>query len=110
MMEVEQERQKDTIKQMKENFDKEMEQRREEMDRALESKLKEQEELLSKGFKEKADELQEEIKSFKEKKKGISAGGVFKDYVMPLLGTGADLLSNLFMHRSLLKGLKALKL
>ncbi|XP_056599358.1 guanylate-binding protein 1-like isoform X2 [Triplophysa dalaica] len=109
MMEVEQERQKDTIKQMKENFDKEMEQRREEMDRAMESKLKEQEELLSKGFKEKADELQEEIKSFKEKKEGISAGGVFKDYVMPLLGTGADLLSNLFMHRSLLKGLKALK-
>ncbi|KAA0718775.1 Guanylate-binding protein 4 [Triplophysa tibetana] len=57
MMEVEQERQKHTIKQMKENFDKEMEQRREEMDRAMESKLKEQEELLSKGFKEKADEL-----------------------------------------------------
>ncbi|KAI7809835.1 guanylate binding protein 1 [Triplophysa rosa] len=109
MMKVEQERQKDTVKQMEEKFNKEMEQRREEMDRAMESKLKEQEELLSKGFKEKADELHEEIKSFKEKKEAISVGGIFKDYVMPLLGTGADLLSNIFMHRSLLKGLKALK-
>ncbi|XP_065122835.1 guanylate-binding protein 1-like isoform X4 [Paramisgurnus dabryanus] len=109
MREAEQERQEDRMRQMQEKFNKEMEQQREEMDKAMDSKLKEQEELLSKGFKEKAELLNEEIKSLQKEKESINAGGIFKDYVMPILATGADLLSSLIMHKSIAKGLKALK-
>ncbi|XP_073711380.1 guanylate-binding protein 1 isoform X1 [Misgurnus anguillicaudatus] len=109
MRQAEQERQEDRMRQMQEKFNKEMEQQREEMDRAMDSKLKEQEELLKKGFKEKAELLNEEIKSLQKEKESINAGGIFKDYVMPLLSTGADLLSSLIMHKSIAKGLKALK-
>ncbi|XP_051555412.1 guanylate-binding protein 1-like [Myxocyprinus asiaticus] len=106
MMEIEKVRQEDRMRQMEEKFNHEMQQKQQEMDRALESKLKEQEELLNKGFKEKADFLEEEIKNLKKKKEENSSGGLFKEYVMPLVNTVADLLPSILTHRVMMKRLK----
>ncbi|KAK2900653.1 hypothetical protein Q8A67_008768 [Cirrhinus molitorella] len=62
MMETENARHKDRVKQLEEKFQKEKEQQQQqEMDRAIESKLKEQAEMLKIGFKDEADNLKEEI-------------------------------------------------
>lgn len=110
MMDVEQERQEDRIKQMKEKFDKEMEQQQEEMERAMESKVKEREALLDKGFKEKAELMEEEIRNLKkrqeEKSSDSGSGGWFKEYVLPLVQTGAELLPAILQHRLMMKRLK----
>nr|XP_055059156.1 guanylate-binding protein 1-like isoform X1 [Misgurnus anguillicaudatus] len=108
MRQVEQERQEDRIRQLQEKFNKEIEQQREEMDRALESKLREYEELMKKGFKGKAELLGEEIKSLKEEKEKISASGnVFKEYVMPLVSTGVDVIKNILLQKTIQSGLTA---
>ncbi|KAA0718774.1 Guanylate-binding protein 1 [Triplophysa tibetana] len=62
MLEVEQERRQDRMKQKEEKVKKEMEQQQEEIKRAVESKVKEQEALMNKGFKEKAELMEDEIK------------------------------------------------
>ncbi|XP_051555413.1 guanylate-binding protein 1-like [Myxocyprinus asiaticus] len=104
MMVVEKKRQEDRMRQMEEKMKQEMQQQQQEMDRALESKLKEQEEMLKKGFKERADFLGEEIKNLKKEKEENS--GAFKQYVMPLLSTVANVLPSLLQYKMMKSVLK----
>ncbi|XP_056600348.1 guanylate-binding protein 1 [Triplophysa dalaica] len=105
-MEVEEERQKDRMKQIEEKFRKEMEQQQEEMERAVESKVKEREALMDKGFKEKAELMEDEIKNLKKQQEEKSSGGWFKEYVLPIVKTCADLLPTVLQHRFMMKRLK----
>ncbi|XP_051990668.1 guanylate-binding protein 1-like [Xyrauchen texanus] len=106
MLEVEKAQQEDRMKQMEEKFNHEMQQQQQEMDKALESKLKEQEELLKKGFKEKANFLEEEIQNLKKEKENNSSGGFFKEYLLPIVNTAANLLPSILHHRLMMKRLK----
>ncbi|XP_016132610.1 guanylate-binding protein 1-like [Sinocyclocheilus grahami] len=106
MMETENMRHEDMVKQMQEKFNKELEQQQQERDRAIESKLKEQEEMLKKGFNQKAENLEEEIKKLNNEKKRLSGGSIFKDYVMPFLRPLVEMVPNLLMQRLMLNSLK----
>lgn len=66
MMETEKVRHEDSVKQMHESFNTELQQQ--EMDRAIYSKLKKREEMLKKDLKEKTDLLNEEIIKLKNEK------------------------------------------
>ncbi len=94
-METEKARHEDRVKQMQEKFSKELEQQQQETDRAIESKLKEREDMIKKGFKEEADNLKEEIKKLKNEKDHTNGGGIFKDYVMPILCPLVETVPNL---------------
>ncbi|XP_073705468.1 guanylate-binding protein 3-like [Garra rufa] len=85
MMEAENARHEDRVKQLEEKFKKEQEQQQQELDRAIQSKLKVHEEMLKKGFKDEADSLKEEINKLNDEKKNLQGGNFFKDYVMPFL-------------------------
>ncbi|XP_030640312.1 guanylate-binding protein 1-like [Chanos chanos] len=104
---IEEERrsQRERLKQMEEKMEEERRQQQKEMQLAIESKLKEQRDLLEKGFKEKADLLNEEIQQLK-KEKTKSSGGVFKDFVMPLLKTGTEVFSTFLQYKTMGKVLK----
>ncbi len=106
MMETEKVWHEDRVKQMQEKFSKELEQQQQETDRAIESKLKEQEDMIKKGFKEEADNLKEEIKKLKNEKDHTNGGGIFKDYVMPILCPLVETVPNLLMQGSMMKSLK----
>ncbi|KAL1280782.1 hypothetical protein QQF64_015382 [Cirrhinus molitorella] len=110
MMETENARHKDRVKQLEEKFQKEKEQQQQEMDRAIESKLKEQAEMLKIGFKDEADNLKEEINKLNNEKKRLNGGDIFKDYVMPFLCPLVEMVPNFLMQRSMMKSLaKGLK-
>ncbi|KAA0718778.1 Guanylate-binding protein 1 [Triplophysa tibetana] len=106
MMVVEQERLQDRMKQIEEKVKQEMEQQQEEMERAVESKVKEQEALMNKGFKEKAELMEDEIKNLKKQQDEKSSGGWFKEYVLPIVKTCAEVLPALLQHRFMMKRLK----
>nr|XP_055059189.1 guanylate-binding protein 1-like [Misgurnus anguillicaudatus] len=106
LREAEKKRQDEIKTQMEEKFKEEMEKQKNEMDRALESKLKEQEELLNKGFKDKADLLGQEIDSLKNGNQKVSAAGIVRDFVMPLLTSSLEVIPSILMQRSTLRALK----
>lgn len=99
MLEAEQKRIEDSIKQVEEKFNKE----RKEMENALESKLKEQDALLNKGFKEKAELLEKEIENLK---KQLEERSNFKESVMPLVNIlASDVLPAVLQYRVTMKKL-----
>lgn len=79
-------------------FQEEKLQQEEDMGRALDSKLNEQRTLLQKGFNEKAELMGLEIKQLKKEKENLS-GGIFKDYVLPLIDTAKDVLSTILQYK-----------
>ncbi|KAA0718750.1 Guanylate-binding protein 1 [Triplophysa tibetana] len=104
MLEVEQERRQDRMKQKEEKVKKEMEQQQEEIKRAVESKVKEQEALMNKGFKEKAELMEDEIKNLK--KQQDEKSGWLKEYALPIVKTLAEALPALLEYRYMMKRLK----
>ncbi|XP_030639464.1 guanylate-binding protein 1-like [Chanos chanos] len=104
-LEEERQSQKERLKQMEEKIEEEKCQQQKEMELAMESKLREQKDLLENGFKEKAELLGEEIQQLK-KEKAANFGGIFKDYVMPLLKIAVDVGSNILQYKVLSKVLK----
>ncbi|XP_030640722.1 guanylate-binding protein 1-like [Chanos chanos] len=104
-LEEERQSQKERLKQMEEKIEEEKRQQQREMELAMDSKLKEQKDLLENGFKEKAELLGEEIQQLKIEK-SASSGGIFKDYVMPIIGTGVDVLSSILQYKVMAKAFR----
>lgn len=94
------------VQQLEKKYEEEKNQQEEEIRRALESKLAEQKELIQKGFDEKAQMMSLEIEQLKkEKEKEKKSGGIFKDYVMPLVDTAKDVFSTVLQYKVMRKSL-----
>uniref|UniRef100_W5L2V8 Guanylate binding protein 1 n=1 Tax=Astyanax mexicanus TaxID=7994 RepID=W5L2V8_ASTMX len=77
----------------------------EEMNQAIQRKMAEQEILMKNQFKEKAELLGQEIQQLK-KEKEESSKGFFKDVLMPLIGVGKGVLSDVLNYKIMRKTLK----
>ncbi|GAA6103462.1 guanylate-binding protein 1-like isoform X1 [Tachysurus ichikawai] len=79
------------LQQLEKKFEDKKHQQQQELNIALERKLAEQKDLIQKGFDEKAKLLGREIEHLKKEKPNDNpSGGIFKDYVMPLVDTAKD--------------------
>lgn len=90
------------VQQLEMKFMEEKQQQQQELDRALESKLAEHKKLLQKNFDERAQMMDQEYKQLKTEKEKQS-GGVFSEYVMPLLNTAQNVFSTFLQYKIMMK-------
>ncbi|XP_026999086.1 guanylate-binding protein 1-like isoform X1 [Tachysurus fulvidraco] len=100
LMEEEKVSHEQRLRQLETKFEDEKYQQQQELNIALESKLAEQKDLIQKGFDEKAKLLGMEIEQLKKEKPNDNpSGGIFKDYVMPLVSTAKDVFSTVLQYK-----------